>query len=65
VQSSLKTVEGILAPNKIGLYPNFVEEPADASEFFDAMTWARLRQIKARYDPDDVFKGNHHVPPAV
>jgi FAD/FMN-containing dehydrogenase len=42
-----------------------VEEPADASEFFDAMTWARLRQIKARYDPDDVFKGNHHVPPAV
>jgi hypothetical protein len=45
VQRSLKTVEEILAPNQIGLYPNFVEEPADASEFFDPTTWARLRRI--------------------
>jgi FAD/FMN-containing dehydrogenase len=64
VQRALTTVEQILAPNQVGLYPNFVEEPADASEFFDAMTWARLRQIKAEYDPDDLFKGNHHLPPA-
>jgi hypothetical protein len=20
--------------------------------------------VKALYDPDDVFKGNHHIPPA-
>jgi FAD/FMN-containing dehydrogenase len=64
VQRALNTIEEILAPNKVGLYPNFVEEPTDASEFFDAMTWARLRQIKSEYDPDDLFKGNHHVPPA-
>ena len=30
----------------------------------DAETWARLRQVKAAYDPQDMFKGNHHVPPA-
>jgi FAD/FMN-containing dehydrogenase len=65
VRRALKTVEEILAPNQVGLYPNFVDEPADASEFFDATTWARLRRIKAQYDPDDLFKGSHHVPPAV
>jgi FAD/FMN-containing dehydrogenase len=65
VQRSLNTVEEILAPNEVGRYPNFVDEPADASEFFDPTTWARLRRIKAQYDPDDLFKGSHHVPPAV
>ena len=51
-------------PYRAGEYPNFVEEPADASAFFDADTWARLREVKAAYDPQDMFKGNHHVPPA-
>jgi hypothetical protein len=64
VQRSLNAVADILSPNEVGLYPNFVEEPADASEFFDAEAWARLRRIKAEYDPDDLFKANHHVPPA-
>lgn len=64
VQRSQKTVKEILAPNQVGRYPSFVEEPADSSEFFDPTTWARLCQIKAQYDPDDLFKGNHHVPPA-
>jgi FAD/FMN-containing dehydrogenase len=45
-------------------YPNFVEEPADASAFFDPAAWARLRAVKAAYDPADVFVGNHHIPPA-
>ena len=27
-------------------------------------TWARLREVKALYDPHDLFKGNHHIPPA-
>ena len=27
-------------------------------------TWQRLRRVKALYDPHDLFKGNHHVPPA-
>ena len=49
-------------PTAAAHYPNFVEEPADASGFFDADTWARLREVKALYDPSDLFKGNHHVP---
>jgi FAD/FMN-containing dehydrogenase len=65
VRSALADVEATLLPHRVGDYPNFVEVPADASTFFDADTWARLRQVKAQYDPADLFKGNHHIPPAV
>ncbi len=64
VERSLASVERALQPYHVGNYPNFVEDPADASAFFDAETWARLREVKALYDPSDLFKGNHHVPPA-
>jgi FAD/FMN-containing dehydrogenase len=64
VEASLATVYRALDPYRAGDYPNFVEEPADASAFFDADAWARLRAVKAIHDPEDVFKGNHHIPPA-
>jgi len=60
----LDSVERAVLPYRVGDYPNFVEAPSDASAFFDADTWARLRQVKALYDPSDLFKGNHHIPPA-
>ncbi len=63
VTLALADVESILLHYRVGHYPSFVEEPADASRFFDAATWARLRDVKALYDPSDVFKGNHHIPP--
>jgi berberine-like enzyme len=59
----LDSVERAVLPYRTGFYPNFVEEPADASAFFDPDTWRRLREAKATYDPDDLFKGNHHIPP--
>jgi hypothetical protein len=49
---------------RAGSYPNFVEQPTDASALFDPDTWARLRDVKTRYDGDDLFAGNHHIPPA-
>ena len=64
VTAHLESVERAVLPYRSGYYPNFVEEPADTSAFFDADTWARLRQVKALYDPGDLFKGNHHIPPA-
>jgi FAD binding domain-containing protein len=60
----LESVDRVVRPYRAGDYPNFVMEPADASGFFDAGTWTRLRQAKAIYDPGDLFKGNHHIPPA-
>jgi FAD binding domain len=64
VLAELEGMSAAVAPYRVGDYPNFVEEPTDASAFFDRDTWARLRDVKALYDPEDVFKGNHHVPPA-
>jgi hypothetical protein len=64
VRSELAALSAAMAPHRVGDYPSFVEEPADASAFFDLGTWERLRQVKALYDPQDLFKGNHHIPPA-
>jgi FAD/FMN-containing dehydrogenase len=64
VDTALADVDGVLQPYRAGYYANFVEEPADASAFFDPATWARLRAVKAAYDPADVFVGNHHIAPA-
>jgi FAD/FMN-containing dehydrogenase len=64
VRAAVHDVEAAVLPYRAGYYPNFVEEPADASAFFDPATWRRLREVKATYDPDDLFKGNHHIPPA-
>jgi hypothetical protein len=60
----LDAVERATLPYACGYYPNFVEDESDASTFFDPETWTRLREVKARYDGDDLFKGNHHIPPA-
>jgi FAD/FMN-containing dehydrogenase len=62
VGSALQDIDAAVRPYRAGYYPNFVEEPADASAFFDAETWARLRAIKAAYDPANVFQGNHYIP---
>jgi hypothetical protein len=64
VRGALADVEAAVLPHRAGDYPNFVEVPADASSFFEPGVWARLRDVKARYDPADLFAGNHHVPPA-
>ena len=64
VLSELEALSAATAGQRVGEYPNFVETPVDASGFFDPHTWQRLRRVKAHYDPQDLFKGNHHVPPA-
>jgi FAD/FMN-containing dehydrogenase len=45
-------------------FMNFTERRADPGELFDAATYARLRRVKGEYDPDDVIRGNHSIPPA-
>jgi FAD/FMN-containing dehydrogenase len=60
----LGAVDAAVRPYRCGDYPNFVEASVDASAFFDATTWARLRRVKALHDPQDLFKGNHQIPPA-
>jgi FAD/FMN-containing dehydrogenase len=42
---------------------NFTEREADPAELFTETTYARLRQVKAQYDPENTIRGNHTVPP--
>jgi hypothetical protein len=64
VRAALADVDATVAPHAAGSYANFVEVPADATGFFEPAVWNRLREVKARYDGDDVFFGGHHIPPA-
>ena len=64
VAAALVEVENAVSSSRVGEYPNFVEHPTQTSKLFDVETWERLRAIKARYDPTDLLRGNHHIPPA-
>jgi FAD/FMN-containing dehydrogenase len=48
-------------------YVNFMgAEDTDAVRgAYPAPAYARLRELKRRYDPDNVFRANHNIPPAV
>jgi FAD/FMN-containing dehydrogenase len=60
-EASIAQVEEALAPYEAGRYLNFVERSTDAGAFFGAETLARLREVKAAYDPDNVFRANHEL----
>jgi FAD/FMN-containing dehydrogenase len=62
VAATIAAVRDAVAHHRIGQYPNFVEEPADARSFFDGATWERLLQVKRAYDPAGLFRGNHRIP---
>ncbi len=64
VNGALAALTALTAADRVRSYPSFVDVPSDASTFFDDATWSRLREVKALYDPSDVFRGSHHVPPA-
>jgi FAD/FMN-containing dehydrogenase len=65
VQAHAAKVQDALAAWSAGRsFMNFTERRADPGELFDAATYARLRRVKGEYDPDDVIRGNHSIPPA-
>jgi FAD/FMN-containing dehydrogenase len=47
-------------------YVNFLldEGPERTRAAYPGATWDRLREIKARYDPTNLFDGNQNIPPA-
>lgn len=49
-----------------GRYVNFLgnEGEAPIRAAYPGMTWDRLRTIKARYDPTNLFRHNQNIPPA-
>jgi len=49
-----------------GAYVNFLGDDGEARirAAYPGPTWDRLREIKARYDPDNLFHLNQNIPPA-
>ena len=43
-------------------FANFVDVPMDPRMCYPPETFDRLQQVKARYDPDDLFRANHPIP---
>ena len=50
-----------------GVYVNFLDdEPAQRTQAaYSAAAYRRLLEVKRRYDPDNVFRSNHNIDPAV
>ena len=49
-----------------GAYVNFLEDEGEerVRAAYPGATWDRLREIKRRYDPDNLFRLNQNIPPA-
>ncbi|MFL5713151.1 MAG: BBE domain-containing protein, partial [Chloroflexota bacterium] len=49
-----------------GAYVNFVANEGEdrVRAAYPGSTWDRLREVKRRYDPENVFRRNQNVPPA-
>jgi FAD/FMN-containing dehydrogenase len=63
INADLDAVCSALEPWDSGVnYGNFIDVPTDTSTFYPPETFERLREVKARYDPDDLFRANQPIP---
>jgi FAD/FMN-containing dehydrogenase len=55
-----------LGKNGAGGYVGFMGEESEETlrAAYPNGAWERLRELKARYDPDNLFRLNHNIPPA-
>jgi FAD/FMN-containing dehydrogenase len=62
VEHHVELLLGKLGPWDSGMrYLNFAESAVDARTIFPVESYDRLRQVKAAYDPEDMFQANHPV----
>jgi FAD/FMN-containing dehydrogenase len=65
MMAGVRTVVDKLRPHATGdSYLNFLTDPTRTADAYTDADYARLRQVKASYDPDNVFAANHNIPPA-
>jgi FAD/FMN-containing dehydrogenase len=57
----LGAFKAALEPYDAGRYFNFVEESFDITKIFAPDLLERLREVKQRYDPENLFHSNHPV----
>jgi FAD/FMN-containing dehydrogenase len=61
VRADLDRLREALIPHDAGSYFNFSERPAPISTFFSQAAVARLRAVKDRWDPNDLFLAGHPI----
>jgi FAD/FMN-containing dehydrogenase len=63
VNRHLELTASALEPWDSGVrYANFIDVPTDPRRYYSPETFDRLQDVKARYDPEDVFRANHAIP---
>jgi FAD/FMN-containing dehydrogenase len=65
-QSWIDGLASSLGKNGAGGYVGFLgdEDEGTLRAAYPGGTWERLRELKRRYDPDNLFRLNHNIPPA-
>jgi FAD/FMN-containing dehydrogenase len=65
-QAWLEEFAAALRQGDDGAYTGFLGEdgPARVHQAYPGSTWDRLVEVKARYDPTNLFRHNHNVPAA-
>jgi FAD/FMN-containing dehydrogenase len=65
--ASVRHTWELLAPHVSGSYANFLAtaSPADVAAVYPEETARRLAEVKAAYDPHNLFARNHNVSPAL
>ncbi len=57
----LASFRAALEPFEAGNYLNFRDDKTELDTAFPAATVARLREVKQRYDAENLFHANHPV----
>ena len=64
VVQRLDRLQAALAPWAAGSLLNFAERQVDPAGMFTDDAYRRLREVKSKYDPDNLIQANHEIPPA-
>jgi FAD/FMN-containing dehydrogenase len=65
LKAAVQALTADLAPHATGhSFLNFLGDPARTADAYTRDDWRRLREVKAKYDPDNVFGANHNIAPA-
>jgi FAD/FMN-containing dehydrogenase len=61
LEADMAKLAAAFAPDGCGRYANFTEVRDDVEAMFPAGAVERLREVRATYDPEGVFRANHAV----
>jgi hypothetical protein len=64
VDGTRESVASLLPYATGGSFLNSLGDVTRTADAYTAGDWARLRDLKAAWDPDNVFGRNHNIPPA-